>query len=102
MSSDDYSPIRVGIYLGLVILSTIIITPLEVISTRLAIQRNHASPEFNSVAQEEEGDQDEHVEYSAADEDVIGYVFTYFRNRLERDNVFRGWLLRGTPLFFSQ
>lgn len=58
-------------YFVVVLLSTAILTPLEVIATRLAIQRNHASAEYNSVAQEEEGDAED-AEYSGAEEDVIG------------------------------
>jgi len=49
---------------------------LEVISTRLAVQRNHESAEFNSVAQEEAGDAEDLPEYSPA-EDVIGYDFLF-------------------------
>jgi hypothetical protein len=49
---------------------------LEVISTRLAVQRNHESAEFNSVAQEEAGDAEDLPEYSPA-EDVIGYDFPF-------------------------
>lgn len=49
-----------------------ILAPLEVIATRLAIQRNHASAEYNSVSQEVDGDAEEAAEYSGADEDVIG------------------------------
>jgi len=45
---------------------------LEVIATRLAIQRNHASSEYNSVSQEVEDDGEDTVEYSGTDEDVIG------------------------------
>lgn len=55
-------------------MATVILAPLEVIATRLAIQRNHASSEYNSVSQETEGDGEENVEYSGAVEDVIGYV----------------------------
>ncbi|KII92582.1 hypothetical protein PLICRDRAFT_155224 [Plicaturopsis crispa FD-325 SS-3] len=69
---EDISPVRLSIYFTVVILSTVILTPLEVIGTRLAIQRNHAAPEYNSVAQEEEGDAEELAEYSGAEEDVIG------------------------------
>jgi hypothetical protein len=59
----------------LCLFSTAILTPLEVISTRLAIQRNHAAPEFNSVVQEVEGEGEEHAEYSGAEEDVIGCAY---------------------------
>ncbi|KAH9948547.1 mitochondrial carrier [Amylocystis lapponica] len=66
---------RFGIYLGLEIWSTAILCPLEVISTKLSIQRNHAAPEYNSVEQEVEDDAVEgetYSEYSGAEEDVIG------------------------------
>ena len=66
--------VRLTIFFVLALASTVVLTPLEVISTRLAIQRNHAAPEFNSVSQEEEVDAEEAVEYAGVDEDVIGYV----------------------------
>jgi hypothetical protein len=68
----DISIVKLCIYLVLVVLSTAILTPLEVIATRLAIQRNHASAEYNSVSQEVEGDAEETAEFSGAEEDVIG------------------------------
>ena len=58
----------------MVIVSTAILCPLEVVATKLVIQRNHASAEFNSVLQEEEGDTEETAEYAGAEEDVIGCV----------------------------
>lgn len=58
----------------MVVVSTAILCPLEVIATKLAIQRNHASAEYNSVLQEEEGDAEETAEYAGAEEDVIGCV----------------------------
>ncbi|KAI0300996.1 mitochondrial carrier [Multifurca ochricompacta] len=67
----DLSPRSLIIYLAISLLSTIILCPLEVISTRLAVQRNHESAEFNSVVQEEVGDSEDVQEYSP-DEDVIG------------------------------
>lgn len=63
---------KVAVYFVIVTLATAILAPLEVIATRLAIQRNHASSEYNSVSQETEGDGEESVEYSGAVEDVIG------------------------------
>ncbi|KAF8070495.1 hypothetical protein FPV67DRAFT_1412812 [Lyophyllum atratum] len=69
---SDISIVKLSIYLVLVILSTAILTPLEVIATRLAIQRNHASSEYNSVSQEVDGDAEETAEFSGAEEDVIG------------------------------
>lgn len=69
------SPRSFVVYLVFALFSTGILCPLEVISTRLAVQRNHESAEFNSVAQEEVGDTAEDLpEYSPA-EDVIGYDF---------------------------
>ncbi|TFK44750.1 hypothetical protein BDQ12DRAFT_673517 [Crucibulum laeve] len=69
---SDISIVKVSIYLTIAALSTLILAPLEVISTRLAIQRNHASSEYNSVSQEVEGDAEETAEFSGAEEDVIG------------------------------
>ncbi|KAG6832597.1 hypothetical protein H0H92_014433 [Tricholoma furcatifolium] len=68
----DISTVKLSIYLVIVGLSTAVLTPLEVIATRLAIQRNHASSEYNSVSQEVEGDAEETPEFSGAEEDVIG------------------------------
>lgn len=68
----DISIVKLTIYLAIVTLSAAILTPLEVIATRLAIQRNHSSSEYNSVSQEVEGDAEETAEFSGAEEDVIG------------------------------
>ncbi|KAI0630262.1 mitochondrial carrier [Trametes polyzona] len=73
--SKNFTPFKFGIYLGIEILSVIITCPLEVMSTKLAIQRNHASAEYNSVEQEVEDDAveaHEYAEYSNQEEDVIG------------------------------
>jgi len=70
--AQDLSPRSFIIYLAISLFSTAILCPLEVISTRLAVQRNHESAEFNSVAQEEVGVTQDLPEYSPA-EDVIGY-----------------------------
>lgn len=59
------------IYSGFIVLGALILTPLEVIATRLAIQRNHASAEYNSVSQEAGGEVENVPEYGG-DEDVIG------------------------------
>ena len=69
--AKDFTPLRLTMFLLLLILSTAILTPLEVISTRLAIQRNHRSAEYNSVSQEEEGDAEPCADYGGAEE-VIG------------------------------
>jgi hypothetical protein len=71
---QDLSPRSLIVYLAISLFSTAILCPLEVISTRLAVQRNHESAEFNSVVQEEVGDVEDLPEYSPA-EDVIGYDF---------------------------
>ncbi|TFY83568.1 hypothetical protein EWM64_g437 [Hericium alpestre] len=70
----EVSTVQLLIYFIVVLISTAILCPLEVISTRLSVQRNHVSPEFNSTSQEEEGDSEATVEYSGAEEDVIGFV----------------------------
>ncbi|KAG9316572.1 mitochondrial carrier [Chiua virens] len=70
--SKKGSIVELAILLVPVLAGTIVVTPLEVIFIRLAIQRNHAAPEFNSVSQEEDGDAEQAVEYSGANEDVIG------------------------------
>ncbi|KDR75849.1 hypothetical protein GALMADRAFT_248578 [Galerina marginata CBS 339.88] len=72
LKPGDVSIVKLVIYLIILLVSVLALTPLEVIATRLAIQRNHASAEFNSVSQEVEGDADENVEYAGAEEDVIG------------------------------
>jgi hypothetical protein len=72
---SDISPVRLAIYFIILCLGVSVLTPLEVIATRLAIQRNHASEEYNSVSQEIDGDVDDSAEYSGAEEDVIGSVF---------------------------
>lgn len=69
---ESFTLLRFGLYFIVVIVSTAILCPLEVIATKLAIQRNHASAEFNSVLQEEEGDTEETAEYAGTEEDVIG------------------------------
>jgi len=71
-TKEELSNVSLTIYFVVVLFSTVILTPLEVIATRLAIQRNHAAPEYNSVVQEEEGDAEQHAEYSGVEEDVIG------------------------------
>lgn len=73
-SAEGVSRVKLVIFFVISLLSTVILTPLEVISIRLSIQRNHAAPEFNSISQEEDGDAEEAIEYAGADEDVIGYV----------------------------
>lgn len=76
-TADGLLFVKVGIMLAVGLLSTFILCPLEVIAAKLAIQRNHAAPEYNSVAQEVEDDAvvgEEYAEYSGAEEDVIGYV----------------------------
>ncbi|GBE80998.1 hypothetical protein SCP_0307210 [Sparassis crispa] len=74
-SDVHFSSIKFGIYVGIEIWSTAVLCPLEVLATKLAIQRNHAAPEYNSVEQEVEEDAvmtEEYTEYSGVEEDVIG------------------------------
>lgn len=69
---SDISVVKLTIYIIIFCMSLVVLTPLEVIATRLAIQRNHESPEYNSVSQEAEGEAEDVPEYSNTDEDVIG------------------------------
>lgn len=71
-SRDEISVVKLVIFFIIAFLSTVVLTPLEVIAIRLSIQRNHAAPEFNSISQEEDGDAEEAIEYAGVDEDVIG------------------------------
>ena len=68
---EDITPLRLTMYLIVVLLSTAILTPLEVIGTRLAIQGKHAFATCDSVAQEKK-DKDE--KYAGAEEDVVRWV----------------------------
>ncbi|KAJ7497353.1 mitochondrial carrier domain-containing protein [Mycena latifolia] len=68
----EISPVKLSVYFAVVLVSTGILAPLEVIATRLAIQRNHSSAEYNSVTQEVEGEPEEVPEFAGAEEDVIG------------------------------
>ncbi|EIW80724.1 hypothetical protein CONPUDRAFT_73781 [Coniophora puteana RWD-64-598 SS2] len=52
-------------------LTAVVLTPVEVKSVRLAIQRNDAGPKLDSSSQEEVIDYEITVEYSGAEEDVI-------------------------------
>ncbi|TFK75362.1 mitochondrial carrier [Pluteus cervinus] len=72
VSIEDISFLKLSLYIVVVVLCAAFLTPLEVIATRLAIQRNHASPEFNSVSQEVDGDTEETMEFAGVEEDVIG------------------------------
>ncbi|KAI0704995.1 mitochondrial carrier [Cerioporus squamosus] len=75
LAGDSFSSVKFGIYVLIEMLSTVIICPLEVMTTKLAIQRNHSASEYNSVEQEVEDDAieaPEYAEYSGQEEDVIG------------------------------
>ena len=63
---------RLAAFLALLIGSTAILTPLDIITTRLAIQRNHAASELIAVVPENE-DGGEANKYAGAEEDVIGF-----------------------------
>ncbi|KAJ7188173.1 hypothetical protein C8R46DRAFT_1053911 [Mycena filopes] len=72
VSYPQLSPVKLALYFVVVIFSAGILTPLEVMATRLAIQRNQASAEYNSVSQEVDGDAEDVPEFAGAEEDVIG------------------------------
>lgn len=86
-SEATFSTFKFAIYLTVEILSTALLCPLEVITTKLAVQRNHAAPEYNSVEQEVEDDGmegEEYTEYAGSEEDVIGYAVTIFTRHSTR------------------
>lgn len=64
------SPFLLSMYITAVIVSTPILTPLEVIAIRLAIQRNHDPVEYSAVPQD--NDLDDAPDYYAEQDDVIG------------------------------
>lgn len=67
---DNLSPIGVGFFVAFVSISAVaVLTPLEVISTRLSVQRNSSqSGGFGEVPQDEDLPD---LEYAGRDEDVI-------------------------------
>lgn len=97
VSPSDISLWKLAIYLIFLFAAIAILTPLEVIATRLAIQRNHASAEYNSVAQEVNGDGDDAVEYAGAEEDVIGWVgSSHMSHQITHLHFYEGYAMRGT------
>ena len=95
---SEVSYFKLGIYLIFLSLATAIIAPLEVILTRLAIQRNHSSSEYNSVSQEIVGDSEEPNEFAGTDEDVIGSVYLEFYRSSILNTCFRQIEERGGPV----
>lgn len=110
----DFTPLRIGTYLVLAGLSTAVLCPLEVLATRLSLQRNHASSAaFEAVPQADGAGVD--VAY-AGTEDVVGlrsefdpYVgFTDAAKRMVDEEgwqaLYRGWwitLLAGLLSIFA-
>ncbi|KAI5121563.1 hypothetical protein M0805_000744 [Coniferiporia weirii] len=104
-----HSVARLSLYLGLAFISMIIIAPIEVVSTRLSIQRNHDYSAFSAVGQDEDANVND-VVYSASDEDVIGLrpdddPYTGFLDCVKRiideegyKTLFRAWWLVLIPL----
>ena len=65
----DFTVLRIGTYIFIAGLSTVVLCPLEVIATRLSLQRNHpTSATFETVPQDEA---EPELQY-AGSEDVIG------------------------------
>lgn len=93
----DISIWKAVVYFIIVAIATIVLAPLEVIATRLAIQRNHASSEYNSVPQGAENDGEDTVEYSGTDEDVIGCVLPSFLTPKRKTNLFPSLRHEGDP-----
>ena len=94
---SDTSALNLIIYTIFVVMAAVVLTPLEVITTRLAIQRNHASVEYNSVSQEA-GEAENAPEYGG-EEDVIGCVLccpgVRFADLLSSDSGMKGTHILG-------
>jgi len=59
-------------------LSRVVLSPLQIIATRLSIQRNHGMPEHNPLISQDVSDSEEVTEHASAGEDVIWYVPCHF------------------------
>ena len=70
--NNEIPPVEIVLLIAAEILSKLILAPLEVIATRLSIQRNRGTPELQPILQEEGGDGEEATGTGA--EDVIAYV----------------------------
>ncbi|KIJ49645.1 hypothetical protein M422DRAFT_225557 [Sphaerobolus stellatus SS14] len=68
---QDFTTIRIFSYVFLTAISTIILCPLEVIMTRLSLQRNHRDSDHYEAAQGEAVELEPESEF-AGSEDVIG------------------------------
>ncbi|KAF8581611.1 mitochondrial carrier [Ramaria rubella] len=97
----DFTVVRIGTYVFLAGLSTVVLCPLEVIATRLSLQRNHpTSATFEAVSQDDGAETE--TQYAGTD-DVIGlrnefdpYVgFTDAAKRMLDEEgwqaLYRGW-----------
>ncbi|KAG6916346.1 hypothetical protein DXG01_007237 [Tephrocybe rancida] len=69
--------LRFSAYIILIVLGTSIIVPLEIISTRLTLQRNHAPQDDDGV--DESATADPALSLYSAEEDVIGYSLLHVR-----------------------
>ena len=82
--TEDVSGVKLAIFLALALAGTIILTPLEVILIRLALQRNHATFGYDSVSQAN-GDAQEAVDYAGSGEDVIRCVLAVSPQTISTD-----------------
>jgi len=71
---SDFTGLRFSLYFIILLISTPILCALEVITTRLSLQRNSAGAGFTAVSQDENamGVADDDVEFAGLEEDVIG------------------------------
>lgn len=96
----DFTALRFGTYMAIAALSTVILCPLEVIATRLSLQRNHPTTiPYQAAPQEETAGAEEMY---AGVEDVIGLrseydPYTGFTDAAKRMVDEEGWraLYRG-------
>jgi len=110
--SKDFTVLRLSLYFIIVLVSTAVMNPLEVISTRLSIQRNHGPSGYDLADQHDELPGAD-LEYAAVEEDVIGLrpeddPYTGFFDALKRivgeegySTLYRAWWLVFMGIFFG-
>ncbi|KIY73105.1 hypothetical protein CYLTODRAFT_434448 [Cylindrobasidium torrendii FP15055 ss-10] len=69
-SLPEISTFKIVIYVLVVAAFTVVLTPLEVVATRLAIQRNHSPADYDNLSQDPDGTDGD--DFAGAEEDVIG------------------------------
>lgn len=67
-------PTAVKWLIALLLLGTVLVCPLEVAASKLAVQRNHAGPEYSSLVIEENRISEDYGDYPLLEEEVVRFV----------------------------